>query len=110
MSNPNAARNFYKAVRQFSINAKPWQGGSVTLTLTPDEAWDLTKVSRRVYQRPDEYLAVMAACGLSSVDQPITQKTITLPNDPTLRQIKRNTGFESIADFIENGKPVWLES
>lgn len=107
--NPNAARNFYKAVRQFSLHNKPWQGGSIIVTLNPDETWDLSKVSRRAYQRPDEYLAVMAACGLSSIDQPIIQKTITLPNDMTLKQIKRNTGFETIAELIEDGKPTWLQ-
>lgn len=51
-------------------------------------------------------LAVMAAAGLDTFDQPLPQKRITLPNEGQLLAIKRQTGFESIATLRENYAPI----
>jgi hypothetical protein len=69
--------------------------------------YDLTLVSQRVYGRRDEFLAVMAAAGLDTVDQPLPQKRIVLPNEGRLIAIKRRAGFESIDDLREAGAPTW---
>ena len=66
-------------------------------------------VSRRVYGRRDEYLAVMAASGIDSVDQALPQKRVALPDEGELNRIKRKTGFESRSDYRENFAPTWAE-
>ena len=105
-----AAKSFYREVRAFAERAKPWDFNVVWYETKPDEAYDLTLVSRRVYGRRDEFLAVMEAAGLDGVDQPLQQKRIALPSDGELLSIKRRTGFESIDDFREGGAPIWREA
>lgn len=104
---PRAAAAFYRAVRKFCAAAKPWETDAIFYETKPDEEYDLTLISHRVYGRRDEFLAVMAAIGIDQVDQPIPQKKIVLPSEGRLHRIKRQTGFESIADYRENGAPIW---
>jgi hypothetical protein len=106
--NPTAAKDFYKEIRQFSERTKPWQT-AIFYEVKPDELLDVTLISRRVYGRRDEYLAVMAAAGMDMVDQPVPQKKLVLPNESQLYVIKRRTGFESIADYREDFAPIWAE-
>lgn len=75
----------------------------------PDERWDVSKVSQRVYGRRDEVLCVMAAAGLDTVGQPMPQKRLTLPTESQLYAIKRSTGFESIAKSREGFAPTWAD-
>ena len=105
-----AAKSFYREVRKFSESVKPWDTTAIYYETKPDEAFDLTLVSQRVYGRRDEYLTVMAAAGLDSIDQPLSQKRIVLPNEGQLIAIKRRVGFESIADLREAGAPIWAGS
>ena len=106
---PRAAASFYREVRKFVLTAKPWASGIREYHTKPDEIYDLSLVSRRVYGRRDEYLAVMAAAGIDSFDQPLTQRTIYLPTEAVLTKLKRKTGFESRAEFREKDAPIWLE-
>lgn len=103
-----AAKSFYREIRKFSESTKPWQQ-AIFYETKPDEAFDLTLVSQRVYGRRDEFLAVMAAAGLDTVDQPLPQKRIILPNEGQLYAIKRRTGFESIPGYREDYAPTWAE-
>ena len=103
-----AAKNFYRQVREFAERTKPWEKAKF-YEVKPDERWNPLLVSYRVYGRWDEYLVVMAAAGLHSVDQPLEQKTIVLPTEEQLYQIKRNCNFESIADYREDYQPVWVD-
>ena len=105
-----AAKSFYREVRKFAESVKPWDTTAIYYETKPDEAFDLTLVSQRVYGRRDEYLTVMAAAGLDSIDQPLSQKRIVLPNEGQLIAIKRRVGFESIADLREAGAPIWASS
>lgn len=105
-----SAKSFYREVRKFAERAKPWDTTAVFYETKPDEMYDLTLVSQRVYGRRDEFLAVMAAAGLDTVDQPLPQKQIVLPNEGQLLAIKRRTGFESIAGYRENFAPTWAEA
>lgn len=106
--NTTAAKDFYKEVRTFAERTKTWQT-AIFYQIKPDEKHDVTLISARVYGRRDEYLAVMAAAGIDTIDQPIPQKMIVLPTEGQLYAIKRRTGFESIASLRENFAPTWAE-
>lgn len=105
-ANSQAARAFYRMVRDFALGVKPWEE-AIYHDVLPDERWDVTLVSARVYGRRDEYMAVMAAAGLDGVDQPLEQRRLVLPTESRLRQLKMASGFESRARYREDGKPTW---
>lgn len=107
-NNSVAAKDFYKEIRIFADSIKPWET-AIFYETKPDEAYDLSLVSQRVYGRRDEYLAVMAAAGLDMFDQALPQKRIILPTENQLYAIKRRTGFESIGAYRENFSPTWAE-
>lgn len=102
-----AAKDFYREVRTFADRANSWDSAAIFYETKPDEEHDVTLVSARVYGRRDEFLAVMAAAGLDTVDQPLPQRRIVLPSDGKLLEIKRRTGFESIADYRDGYAPTW---
>lgn len=104
-----AAAAFWKAVRDYSESAQPWDSNAVFYETKPDEKRDFTLVSQRVYHNRKEFLAVMAAAGIDSVDMELTQKKIVLPSAALLLQIKRETGFESDSDLREDYAPLWKE-
>jgi hypothetical protein len=108
-TNTQAAKNFYREVRQFSERTKSWEP-ALYHEITPDEIWDSTLVSKRVYGRRDEYLAIMAAAGIDTVDQPLPQKKLVLPTESQLYAIKRRAGFESREEYRENNAPTWEDS
>jgi hypothetical protein len=107
-SNTQAAKDFYREVRKFSERTKSWQTAIFYWT-KPDEIWDITLVSQRVYGNRNEFLTVMAAAGIDSSDQPLTQRQLILPTSQQLYAIKRDTGFESNPDYREDFKPTWAE-
>jgi hypothetical protein len=104
-----AARSFYREVRKYADRTTDWDTSAIFYETKPDEEFDLTLVSQRVYGRRDEFLAVMAAAGLDTVDQPLKQKRIVLPNEGQLITIKRRTGFESIDAQRLGHAPTWAE-
>ncbi len=103
------AADFWREVRKFSENAKPWTQDAIFYQTKPDERYDLTLVAKRVYGRRFEYLAVMAAASIDSLDCELKQKTIVLPNLARLNFIKRITGFESDPDLRFQQAPTWIE-
>ncbi|MGL5226028.1 MAG: hypothetical protein ACRC8Q_12020 [Aeromonas sp.] len=105
-ANTQAARVFWRMVRDFAISARSWET-AIRYEVKPDERWDATLISRRVYGRRDEFLAVLAAAGIDMVDSPIEQTTIILPTDAQLRQIKFEAGFESRDEYRDGDKPRW---
>lgn len=108
-ANSQAARTFYRLVRDFAQGVKPWDE-AIYHDVAPDERWDVTLVSRRAYGRRDEYLAVMAAAGLDTIDQPLEQRRLVMPTEARLRQLKIAAGFESRARYREDGRPTWAEA
>lgn len=105
--NTRSARKFYFALRQFAQRAQPWDLDVIWYMTRPDEIFDLTLVSQRVYGRRDEFFAVMAAAGLDHLEQALPQKQIALPNEGKLYAIKRQTGFESRDEFRQDFAPTW---
>lgn len=103
-----AAKFFYRLVRDFALNTKPWEN-AIYHQVTPDEILDLSLVSQRVYRRRDEFLTVLAAGGLGGFDEALPQAMLVLPNEAQLYELKRRAGFESIADYREDFKPIWVE-
>lgn len=103
-----AAWAFYRETRQWASRVKPNQVVLWHETL-PDEQWDITLVSQRVYGRRDEHLTVMAVAGMDTVDQALpVGLRLAFPPEQTLYALKRRTGFESRAELREGGLPVWL--
>jgi hypothetical protein len=110
MSNTNtqSAKSFWKEIRKFSEQTKPWET-ALYHDVTPDEVYDATLASRRVYGRPDEFIAIMAAAGVDLPDQPLPYKKLVLPDESKLYELKVKTGFESRDEYLEDGKPIWEE-
>ena len=97
---------FYRLVREFATTEPIWSDRRMQLETTPGERWDLSKLSRRAYGTPDETLAVMAAAGLNSPVEPLTERTIPFrfenPDElasPILELDKADMGYVA-------GKPV----
>lgn len=105
-NNTQAAKVFWKMVQAWVDSVKPWDQ-AIYYDVKPDEKWDVTLISQRVYGRRCEHLAIMAAAGISYVDEPIPQKQIILPSETQLRSIKFAAGFESRHEYRKNGAPTW---
>ena len=88
------AANFYREVRQLALTAPVWDS-VIRYFVKPDERWDLTLVSQRVYGNRDEYLAIQAAAGLDRLDQPLYEQELILPTPERLAAIKRRTGYQT---------------
>ena len=107
--NTRAARAFYAEVRKFAVRHKPGMEALFYRTQAGYERYDFTLISRMVYGRPDEFLAVMASAGQDTTDDVMTERTLVLPTESQLTQIKMYTGYESRAEFREpGGVPMWF--
>lgn len=87
-----AAAAFYRVVRNFAQTQPAW-AQRLEYEVKPDEKWDVTKVARRVYGDPDEFLAIMAAAGMDSVEHPLTARRLILPTAQQLAAMKERTGY-----------------
>ena len=87
-----SANRFYRLVREFATTSKPWQT-AIRYNTLPDEAWDITLVSLRVYGTRNEHLAIMAAAGLDRVEQELTPRLLILPTADRLVAYKAMTGY-----------------
>lgn len=92
--NAMACNRFLVLVRDFCVRVKPWHT-AIRYHTKPDEVRDLTKVSQRVYGRREEVLAIMAAAGLSTMDQPLAEQLLILPTESQLQSLKQRAGFEN---------------
>ncbi|WP_313453360.1 hypothetical protein [Stutzerimonas nitrititolerans] len=89
------ASKFYRAVREFAVTEPTWSTARLVIQTLPSERRDLTLVSQRVYGNRDEFLAVMAAAGLTRFDDILNEQQLVLPTRERLAQIKQQTGFKS---------------
>lgn len=92
--NAMACNRFYQLVRDFSAKRKSWEP-AIRYFTQPDEKYDITLISQRVYFRREEFLTVMAAAGLSSVSEPLSPRLLVLPTEGQLRQLKQMAGYEN---------------
>jgi hypothetical protein len=83
-----------RRVGDFAERQPAWAECIIYMTL-PDERWDMTLVSQRVYGNRDEFLTVMAAAGLDSVEQQLTERELVLPTPRQLVELKRLAGFNA---------------
>ncbi len=87
-----AAGQFYRAVRRFAATEPDW-GECLILQTTDAEARNLPLISMRAYGTRDETLAIMAAAGLDSVEQPLSPRRLKLPNAQRLAALKSAAGL-----------------
>lgn len=94
-TNTSAVASFYKLVRSFALNTAAWDTATRYQT-KPDERYDLTLVSRRVYGRVDEFVTVMASAGLDSVEQMLPEQLLILPTEAQLTDMKNQAKFNNL--------------
>lgn len=87
---------FYRLVRDFAEKTPVW-GQAIRYQTRPDERYDLTLISQRVYGRRDEFMTVMAAAGLDSVENLLSEQLLVLPTELQLLDLKRKAGFVNLA-------------
>ncbi|MDQ7977151.1 hypothetical protein QYH69_07810 [Paraburkholderia sp. SARCC-3016] len=96
-TNTSAVAIFYQLVRQYALTTPAW-AVTQSYQTKPDERWDLTLASRRAYGIPDEFLTIMAAAGLDSVEQELPEQLLILPDAATLKSFKTQAKFVNLAD------------
>jgi hypothetical protein len=87
-----ACAKLYKLVRDFVANTPNWATAIRYQTL-PDERFDLTLISQRVYGNRDEFLTISAAAGLESIENMLSEQLLTLPTPDQLAAMKVQAGF-----------------
>lgn len=87
-----SAAEFVRIVRNFSQVTPDWAVAARHWVL-PNERYDPTLISLRVYGNRREFLAVMAAAGNDTLEQEITPKLLVLPTAAQLEAIKARAGF-----------------
>lgn len=93
MAIADQARNrLYQFVRAFAVQTPDWQE-AVRYHTSPDERFDLTLVSQRVYGRRTESLVVQAAAGLDSPELELSERLLVLPSEAQLRVMKDQAGY-----------------
>ena len=95
--NTSAVAIFYQLVRQYALTTPAW-AVTQSYQTKPDERWDMTLASRRVYGIPDEFLTIMAAAGLDSVEQEMPEQLLILPDAATLQSFKTQAKFVNLSD------------
>lgn len=88
----SSAAELLKVVGTFAERQPTW-AECIVYDTRPDERFDITLVSQRVYGNRDDFLAVMAAAGLDSVEQELTARRLVLPTLRQLEAMKAAVGF-----------------
>ena len=96
MTSYTAAAELVRRVRHFAQTTPVWADCLLYHTM-PDERRDLTLVSQRVYGTRGEFLTIMAAAGLDSVEQELTERQLVLPTPTQLAALKVLAGFNNDA-------------
>lgn len=81
-------------VGDFSATIQDWET-AIRYQTKPDEIRDITLVSQRVYGSRNEYLVIMGAAGLSTLDEPLLEQLLILPTMDQLRKLKKQAGYEN---------------
>lgn len=81
-----------KLVRDFAQRQPQW-AECIVYETSPDERWDISLVCQRVYGNRDDFLTILAAAGMDSVEQELTERTLVLPTQRQLDAMKSLAGF-----------------
>lgn len=82
-----SVNQLYAAIRKIAVNAQIWQP-LIRHTVTPDEKYDLFRVSVREYQTDRFVLVIQAAAGLDSPENPLeVGSVLVLPTLDVVRQL-----------------------
>ena len=81
----------YALIRSLAQTTPSW-ATAIRYHSKPDEKHDLTLIARRVYGLPNEWPVIMAAAGLQSVDEPLSEQLLVLPTLAQLQTLKRELG------------------
>ena len=93
MAASGQARNrLYQLVRDFAVQTPAW-GAAIRYFTTPDERFDLTLVSQRVYGNRNETLVIQAAAGLDSPELELSERAMVLPTASQLAAMKVRAGY-----------------
>lgn len=90
----NNVRHYVRLVRDWVLKVKPWTPAIRYQTL-PDERWDMTLTSARVYSNREDFIAVLASAGLDTVEQELEQQLLVLPPPQVLQALKYQAGYVS---------------
>lgn len=88
-----AANKLYKLIRDFAEQTKEWDD-AIRYWTKPDERFDLTLVSYRVYGTGNEWQVIQAAAGLDSPEYELTERRLILPTTDKLRELRQTAGYE----------------
>lgn len=91
-----AAAQFVRMVRNFAQSQPAW-GACVIYETKPDERLNLPLVSFRVYGNFDEALTILAAAGLDSMEQAMSERRLVLPTKAQLKAMKTKCGLVTSA-------------
>ncbi len=93
MTSTTSAAALIRLVSNFAQRQPIW-GECIIYETLPDERLDLTLVSERVYGNRDEFLTILAAAGLDSVEQEMSERTLVLPTARQLATLKNLAGLK----------------
>ena len=92
MASGQSRNRLYQLVRDFAVQTPAW-GAAIRYFTTPDERFDLTLVSQRVYGNRDEALVIQAAAGLDSPELELSERAMVLPTRSQLAAMKVRAGY-----------------
>lgn len=92
MASQQARNRLFVMVRDFAVQTPAW-GQAERYQTRPDERFDLTLASQRVYGRRTEALVIQAAAGLDSPELELSERLLVLPTEAQLRAMKHLAGY-----------------
>lgn len=92
MASDQSRNRLYQLVRDFAVQTPAW-GAAVRYFTLPDERFDLTLVSQRVYGNRNEALVIQAAAGLDSPELELSERALALPTAMRLAEMKLQAGY-----------------
>jgi hypothetical protein len=84
---PQARNRLFQLVRDFAVQTPVW-GTAIRYQTRPDERFDLTLASVRVYGVRTEALVIQAAAGLD-----LSERPLVLPTAEQLHNMKIQAGY-----------------
>lgn len=92
MATDQARNRLFVLVRDFAVQTLAYSE-AIRYQTMPDERFDLTLVSQRIYGRRTESLVIQAAAGLDSPELELSERPLVLPTEAQLRAMKLQAGY-----------------